>query len=351
MIREAIAKIADKRDLTKQESMTVMEEIVSGETQPALITAFLAALRTKGETVFEITGFATVMRQHAVRILPERDDLIDTCGTGGDGTNTFNISTTASFVIAGAGVGVAKHGNRAVSSSCGSADLLELLGVEIGLGESEVARCIDEIGIGFLFAQKLHPAMKHAAGPRKTLGMKTVFNILGPLTNPASVRRQLVGIFDGRFAPKLIRVLAELGAERAMVVHSDDGLDEISISGRTQGHYYDGSRITRILITPEEYGISSSPLESIRVDTTEESRDIFLQVLEGRDGPARDVVLLNAGAGLFVSGQAGSIAEGIESAKKAIDTGKAFEAFDRLKNLSRELGKTEAKIRGSKQSG
>ncbi|MFQ6105136.1 MAG: anthranilate phosphoribosyltransferase [Candidatus Glassbacteria bacterium] len=338
MIREAIAKIADGKDLSREEAIRVMEEIATGAAKPQLITALLASLRTKGETVDEITGFATVMRRHAIHISPTRSDLVDTCGTGGDGANTFNISTAASFVIAGAGVGVAKHGNRAVSSSCGSADLLESLGVEIVLGEKEVARCIDEVGIGFLFAQRLHPAMKHAAGPRKELGMRTVFNMLGPLTNPASVKRQLLGTFDGRLALKLIKVMAELGAERALVVHSDDGLDEISISGRTSGYYFDGERIMRILMTPEEYGVRSAPLEAIKARSLEESRNVFLSVLNGSNGPAKDVVLLNAGAGLFVAGLSASIGEGVERARESIDSGKALESFEGLKAISRELG-------------
>jgi anthranilate phosphoribosyltransferase len=338
VIREAICRISERKDLSREEAAGIMEEIVSGEAKPALISAFLAALRTKGETVDEITGFATVMRKNAIRITPDRDNLLDTCGTGGDGLSTFNISTTTSFVIAGAGVGIAKHGNRAVSSSCGSADLLEAAGVEIGLDKNDVAKCIDEVGIGFLFAQKLHPAMKHAAGPRKELGMKTVFNLLGPLTNPASVKKQLVGIFDAGLAPKLIRVLEELGAYRAMVVHSDDGLDEVSISATTTGHFFDGERHIKIRINPEDYGLKLAPIESITAGDVEDSKRIFLSVLEGAEGPAKDVVIINAGVGLFVSGVVASIREGIELARESVDTGRAGESFDRLKNLSHELG-------------
>jgi anthranilate phosphoribosyltransferase len=337
MIREAIWNVTEGRNLSKQDAAAVMNEIVSGEASPGLITALLASLRTKGETVDEITGFATVMRDNAISIKPSRDDLIDTCGTGGDAAGTFNISTAASFVIAGAGAGVAKHGNRAVSSSCGSADILELLGVNITLDENDVARCIDEIGIGFLFAQKLHPAMKHAAAPRKELGMKTVFNLLGPLTNPASVKRQLIGIFDPRLAPTLVQALIELGSERAMVVHSEDGLDEISISGNTPAHYFDGKQSRTFLLTPEEYGMERAPIEEITVQNKDESRNMFLSVLEGGPGPARDVVLLNAGAGLFIAGTAATIHEGIEVARRSIDSGRALDSLEALKKLSWEL--------------
>jgi len=334
MIREAMWKVTEGRDLTQQEAAGVMEEIVAGEASTSLIAALLASLKTKGETVDEITGFATVMRENAIHISPRRKDLIDTCGTGGDGASTFNISTAASFVIAGAGTGVAKHGNRAVSSSCGSADILESLGVDITLDEKGVTRCIDEIGIGFLFAQRLHPAMKHAAIPRKELGMKTVFNLLGPLTNPASVKRQLVGVFDSRAAPTLIRAMAELGAERAMVVHSEDGLDEISISGRTTAHYFDGRKYEKFLISPEDFGMKRASIEEITVKSIEESRKMFLSVLDGRPGPARDVVLLNAGAALFVAGKAPTIAHGIELARSSIDDGRARETLESLRRLS-----------------
>jgi len=337
MLREAISKITCGEDLTTEESTLVMEEIISGRASPSLVTALLAALRTKGETVEEIVGFAKVMRRHSVRVSPSRDDLVDTCGTGGDGRNTFNISTTAAFVIAGAGVGVAKHGNRAVSSACGSADLLESLGIEIGLAEGDVERCIDEVGIGFLFAQKLHPAMKHAAGPRKELGIKTVFNVLGPLTNPAGVKRQLVGVFAPGLARKIAVVLAELGAERALVVHSEDGLDEISISGRTTGYYFDGEKIMRILIDPGDYGIEPSPPGALEVSGVDESREAFLSVISGENGPRRDVVLLNAGAALFVAGRARSISEGVELAAESIDEGRAREKYEALAELSRRL--------------
>jgi anthranilate phosphoribosyltransferase len=337
MIREAIAKIADRTHLSREESRLVMEEIASGEAPPTLIAAFLASLRTKGETIDEIAGFAQVMREKSVRVSAKRHDLIDICGTGGDGRNTFNISTTVSFVIAGAGCGVAKHGNRKVSSSCGSADILESLGVEIDLSGEEIARCIDEVGIGFLFAQKLHPAMKHAAGPRRELGMKTIFNVLGPLTNPALVKRQLMGVFDPGLLPKIVRVLAELGAERALVVHAEDGLDEISISSRTTGYHFDGRNIEELLIDPADYGFEKAPLERITVHDLEESKKAFLSVLHGEDGPARDVVLLNAGAALFVGGIAGSIAEGIERARKAIDGGSAAGKFEALRAFSRGI--------------
>lgn len=343
MIREAIAMIADRKDLSRHESRLVMEEIASGETSPSLITAFLAALRTKGETVDEITGFAQVMREKSARVSAKRQDLIDICGTGGDGLNTFNISTTVSFVLAGAGGGVAKHGNRKVSSSCGSADLLESLGVEIDLSSDDIARCIDEVGIGFLFAQRLHPAMKHAAGPRRELGMKTIFNVLGPLTNPALVKRQLLGVFDRRLLPKITRALAELGAERALVVHAEDGLDEISISSRTMGSYFDGENIASLVIDPEDYAIERLPLERIRVKNLEESKSAFLSVLHAENGPARDIVLLNSGAALMVGGIAGSIAEGIEIARKSIDGGSAAAKFEALKRLTREISAAREK--------
>ncbi|MFH0912020.1 MAG: anthranilate phosphoribosyltransferase [Planctomycetota bacterium] len=338
MIQEALKRVLDGQNLTCEESAAVMDEIMSGACTGAQIGAYLVALRIKGETVDEITGAARVMREKATRI-PAPADVIDTCGTGGDGQKTFNVSTAAALVAAGAGAKVAKHGNRSVSSSSGSSQVLEALGVNVMAGPETVARCIEEAGIGFLFAPLLHGAMKHAIGPRKEIGVRTIFNILGPLTNPAGARRQLLGVYAADLVETLARVLQALGAERVIVVHGRDGLDEITLSEKTDMAVLRDGAVETATIAPEEFGLKRAPIERMRVNSPEESAAILRDVLAGGKGPARDMVLVNAGAALFAADLAADIAEGIEKAREAVDRGKASASLNRLIEVSRVEGR------------
>ncbi|MBI2139928.1 anthranilate phosphoribosyltransferase [Candidatus Woesearchaeota archaeon] len=342
MIQEAISLLAEKKDLTASQAEAVMDEIMSGSATPAQIAGFLVALRLKGETITEITACAKVMREKAYRIKPKRHaELIDIVGTGGDKTNTFNISTAASFVAAGAGIPVAKHGNRSVSSKCGSADVLAALGINIALEPKKVEQCIDEIGIGFMFAPSFHPAMKHAVGPRKELGIRTIFNILGPLTNPAEAPFELMGVFDERLVEPLAQVLCNLGLKHALVVHGNgsdnkgsdgSGADEFSLHGKNKIAELKGGKVKTFSLSPEAVGIPSALLESVKGSSPEENAKIILSILEGKEkGPKRDIVLLNAGAAIYIAGKASSIKEGIEKAKLSIESGKALEKLNRLK--------------------
>ncbi len=326
----AIERTLLHEHLLATEAEAVMMRIMAGETTPAQIGAYLAALRAKGETVAEITGFARAMRQHVTAVRPSRHPLIDTCGTGGDGANTFNISTTAALVVAGAGVAVAKHGNRSVSSRCGSADVLEALGVRLDLGPEDMARCIDEVGFGFLYAPMLHPAMKHAIGPRREMGVRTVFNILGPLTNPAGASVQIVGVFARSLIEPLAQVLGELGTDMAYVVNSADGLDELSISAPNYVACLRNGYVSCLEIDPEEYGFERATLDAIRGGDAAENAQITLDILAGERGPRRDVVLLNAGAALVVAKAVGDLHEGIAVAKEAIDNGRARQVLENL---------------------
>jgi len=336
MIKEAIAKASAGAALEMDEASAAMEEIVRGEATPAQIAAFAVALRMKGETPREIAGLARVMRQEAVRVKVS-GDVVDTCGTGGDGRSTFNISTVAAFVASGAGVRVAKHGNRAYTSACGSADVLEALGVAIDLQPEEVVRCVDEVGIGFMFAPMYHPAMKHAAGPRREIGIRTVFNILGPLTNPAGASTQLLGVASADLTPIMGEVLGLLGCRRALVVHGEDGLDEVSLSGRTSiCEVYDGHS-RRYELEPEELGLRRSPLGALVGGSAAENAAIAESVLKGERGPRRDVVLLNAGAALYASGQVESLREGVSRAADSIDSGAAAAKLEQLRSLSQSL--------------
>lgn len=340
MIKDAIRKAAGRENLTEAEAIEAMRKIMDGEATPAQIAAFIIALKMKGETPDEVTGFAAVMREKSVKIPTRKspEDLLDTCGTGGDACNTFNISTTAAFVAAGAGASVAKHGNRAMSSKCGSADVLEALGIAINLSPEQVGRCIDEVGMGFMFAPAHHPSMKHAVGPRREIGIRTVFNILGPLTNPAGAKRQLIGVCEPHLTELMCGALRKLGSDRAMVVHGLDGLDELSTVGRSViTELMDGDMRT-YEITPEDVGLKRADTADLLggCDPAENARATE-DVLSGKKGPARDIVVLNAGAAVFVSGKAGSLADGMSMAAESIDSGKAAAALENLKKLSQQL--------------
>ncbi|MCH9036548.1 MAG: anthranilate phosphoribosyltransferase [Chloroflexi bacterium] len=292
MIQQAIEKLIRARDLTRDEAAAVMEEIMTGQATPAQFGAFVVGLRLKGETVDELTGLARVMRAKALRV--EFDGpMVDTCGTGGDDLGTFNISTVAAFVVAGTGITVAKHGNRAMSSHCGSADILEKHGIKIDLGPDGVKRCMEEVGIGFMFAPAFHPAMKFAVQPRREIGVRTVFNILGPLTNPARAQAQVLGVAAEPLGEKMILVLQGLGSERAMVVHGEDGLDEISIIARTHIWELRDETIKDYWVSPEELGLEPAPLEALKGGSVEENTAIMVEILKGAPGPRREVVLAN----------------------------------------------------------
>jgi len=327
---QVLERVLAQEHLTADEAEAVMHRIMSGEATPAQIGAFLAALRAKGETVPEITGFVRAMRRHATRVEASRYPLVDTCGTGGDGAQTFNISTTSAFVVAGAGVAVAKHGNRSVSSRCGSADVLMALGVNLELAPEQVARCIDEVGLGFLYAPLLHPAMKHAIGPRREMGVRTVFNILGPLTNPAGASCQIVGVYDRTLVEPLARVLAELGSESAYVVSSSDGLDELSTSGINYVAQVEHGQVRLMEIEAGRHGLRAAQREALRGGDAEENAVITRAILAGERGPRRDVVLLNAGMALVASGAAEGVAEGLAMAAESIDTGRAEGVLESL---------------------
>ncbi len=325
MLKEAIKKATRKENLTREEMELAMEEVMAGEATPAQIGSLLTALKMKGETVAEITGAATVMRRNAVRVPVENNGtpLLDTCGTGGDGLGTFNISTTVAFIIAAAGIRVAKHGNRSVSSSCGSADVLRELGADLDQSPETVAECIDKTGFGFLFAPKLHLAMKHAAAPRQEMGIRTVFNLLGPLTNPAGATCQLLGVYDTNLTEVIAHTLSDLGTRSAMVVHGMDGLDEISLSGPTKISSLSGDKVTTSLFYPEELGFHCCDVDRVRGGTPKENVGHLMNVLDGNPGPRRDIALLNAAAALVVAEAAEDMREGVNKAAETIDSGKA----------------------------
>ncbi|MBX5446566.1 anthranilate phosphoribosyltransferase [Sphaerobacter sp.] len=340
-VRAAIQKVVDGGTLTREEAVAAMDAIMTGEASGAQIGALVTALRMRGETEEEIAGFAESMRRHALSVPRATSDaLVDTCGTGGDGAHTFNISTAAAFVVAGAGVRVAKHGNRAMTSRCGSADVLEGLGVRVDLTPDAVARCIDEVGIGFMYAPVFHPAMRHAGPARKEIGIRTVFNLLGPLTNPAAAQHQIVGVADATVADKLARVLGLLGTRHALVVHSHDGLDELSISAPTQVsevRVNGGVEVRRYELSPEEVGLPTAPLSAVRGGDVEDNVAIIRHVLNGGNGPARAITLLNAAAALYAADAVGSIAEGVQAAAESIDSGAAAAKLTELAALSHRL--------------
>ncbi len=333
-IREAIANLTRHTDLTESETVSVMNEIMTGETTPAQVASFLTALRMKGETVGEITGAARVMREKADRVSVHSQCVLDTCGTGGDQMGTFNISTTAAFVVAACGVTVAKHGNRSVSSHSGSADVLAALGVNIEVPKKKVEECLEQVGIGFLFAPLLHQAMKFAGGPRREIGIRTIFNILGPLTNPAMATHQLIGIYDGALTEPIAQVLKNLGTRQALVVHGDEGLDEVSLCGPTQVAELRDGAVKSYVVSPEDFGLQRCLLEELRGGDPEKCAEILQEILKGAKGPRRDVTLLNSGAALYASGTVESIADGIKRAHEAIDSGRAQEKLDLLVRVS-----------------
>ncbi|MFO8100712.1 MAG: anthranilate phosphoribosyltransferase [Dehalococcoidia bacterium] len=338
MIKEAIDKVVEGHNLSTAETEAVMREIMSGETTPAQIASFITALRIKGETADEIAGCARIMQEHALQVNPERKDVVDTCGTGGDATGTFNISTTVAFVAAGAGLGVAKHGNRSVSSQCGSADLMEALGVKIDLEPTQVARCVDEVGIGFCFAPAFHPAMKYATPVRREIGLRTVFNVLGPLANPARARRQLIGVYSENLTETLADVLKALNSERAFVVHGADGLDELSTTGTNRISELHHGQVITYKLEPQELGLAKAGLKDLLGGALEENAEITREILNGEGGPKRDVVLLNAAVVLVAGGKAGDFAHGIELAAESIDSGQALQKVDALARMSRGFG-------------
>ncbi len=337
MLKEMLGRVADREDLSEQEAGRAMEFIMDGKAPPTQIASLLTALRMKGETVSEITGFARTMRGKAVAIQPENgESAVDTCGTGGDGKGTFNISTAVGFVAAGGGLTVAKHGNRSVSSCSGSADVLEALGVNVLLDPEKVERILRAIKVAFLFAPSFHPAMKHAQGPRREIGIRTVFNLLGPLTNPAGAAVQLVGLYRRDLIVMIAEVLKKLGSRAAFVVHGEDQCDEISITGKTAICRLKDGKIDSFEIEPEDAGLKRSSLDSIRGGTPEENASLIRGILQGETGPRRDVVLLNAAAVFLAAGKAADFSGGIEMARESIDSGRAMGKLNDLVRLSQE---------------
>ncbi|MBM3246012.1 MAG: anthranilate phosphoribosyltransferase [Candidatus Omnitrophica bacterium] len=334
MIEQAIEKLNQGQDLTADQMRQAMEEIMTGHAQTPRIVLFLTALSKKGETVEELTAAVSVMRQHVTRIHSRKDLILDTCGTGGDRLGTFNVSTAVAFVASGCGITVAKHGNRSVSSRCGSADILEALGVNINMPAEKLERCLDEVGIAFLFAPNLHPAMKYAMPARKEIGKRTLFNILGPLSNPAAATHQLVGVYDRHWVEILAQVLSKLGAVHALVVHGEDGLDEITTCARTYiSEAYQG-KIKSFELNPEELGIKKSKLEDLVGGDAACNGQILLDILKGAAGPRRDIVLLNAAAAIYAADKAKSIKDGLKLAEESISSGQALKKLELLKEYS-----------------
>ncbi len=335
-IKEAIAKVVQREDLSENEMVDVMNEIMGGIATDAQIGSFITALRMKGETVEEITGAVRVMRDKATVISSGVDVdsggiLVDTCGTGGDGSGTFNVSTTSAFVVAGAGIAVAKHGNRSISSNCGSADVLEAAGVALDISSDKVGECIKKVGIGFLFAPALHGAMKHAIGPRKEMGIRSIFNILGPLTNPAGANVQVLGVFSGDLTEPLARVLAKLGSKRALVVHGEGNLDELTVTGSTRVSELHNGEVATYSVNPADFGLAKATLQDLQggVDA-EASAEQMRGVLSGEKGAKRDMVLLNSGAALMAAGYSDDLQAGIAAAAEIIDSGRAIAKLDQL---------------------
>jgi anthranilate phosphoribosyltransferase len=347
-IVDGIRRVVEGRHLDRTEAESLMEEIMTGKATDAQIASFLTALRIKGETIEELIGFAKVIRAKASPVRPQsdvatalsgtdREMLVDTCGTGGDATGTFNISTATAFVVAGAGVRVAKHGNRSVSSLCGSADVVEALGIRIDLPAVAVARCIDEAGIGFLFAPLLHEAMRHVVLARREMKIRTVFNLLGPICNPARATAQVLGVYDEDLTEIMAQVLCELGTERAFVVHGSDGLDEITISGESKISEVKGGEVRTYYVTPEDFGIVRAPISAIQGGDARRNAEIIRGILSGGESTRRDVVLLNAAAGLVVGGKAAGLREGIQLARESIQSGRALACLQKLAVLSHQF--------------
>ncbi|MCK4865916.1 MAG: anthranilate phosphoribosyltransferase [Gammaproteobacteria bacterium] len=336
-MQAAIKTVLARKDLSADEMNNVMRIIMTGEATPAQIGAFLVGLRMKGETVDEIASAAKVMRELATGVKVSGDHVVDIVGTGGDGTSTFNISTACTFVVAAAGGTVAKHGNRSVSSKSGSADLLEAAGVKLDLNAEQVARCINEVGVGFMFAPMHHSAMKHAIGPRKEMAVRTIFNVLGPLTNPAGAPNQLLGVFEDALVEPLAEVLNKLGSNHVMVVHSEDGMDEISIGAATKISELKDGKVTSYTITPEEFGFKNTNISALAVNSAEESLAVIKKVLDNEAGPAKDIVTFNSGAAIYVAGLADTLKAGIEKAKEVIASGAARSKLDELVKLSNNI--------------
>jgi anthranilate phosphoribosyltransferase len=347
MIKNAISKVVLQQDLVEAEMIEVMNQIMGGEATQAQVGAFITALRMKGEAIDEITGAARVMRDHATPIRVgkaldidreeinlDRETILDTCGTGGSGTKSFNISTTVAFVVSACGVKVAKHGNRSISSACGSADVLEALGVNLNLTPEQVESCINVVGVGFLFAPALHGAMKHTIGPRREIGIRTIFNILGPLTNPAGADRQILGVYDEKLVEVLAKVLVKLGCQRGFVVHGKDGMDEITLTGPTRVAEINEGQVTLSTIEPEDFGLRRCLLSDLQGGDAEENAAIIRDVLAGSEGPKRDVVLLNAAYALVAAGIAESVDAGLQKARNMIDDGLAKAKLEGLVNLT-----------------
>ncbi|HKJ29708.1 MAG: anthranilate phosphoribosyltransferase [Desulfuromonadales bacterium] len=347
MIKDAISKVVLRQDLLETEMIEVMNQIMGGEATPAQVGAFITALRMKGETIEEITGAARVMRDHATPIRVgkaldidreeinlDRETVLDTCGTGGSGTKSFNISTTVAFVVSACGAKVAKHGNRSISSACGSADVLEALGVNLNVTPEQVESCINEVGVGFLFAPALHGAMKHAIGPRREIGIRTIFNILGPLTNPAGADRQVLGVYDEKLVEVLAKVLVKLGCQRGFVVHGQDGMDEITLTGPTRIAEINEGKVALSTIEPEDFGLRRCLLTDLQGGDAEENAAIVKDVLAGAEGPKRDVVLLNAAYALIAAGIVESVDAGLQKARNVIDEGLAKAKLEGLVNLT-----------------
>lgn len=333
-IATAIANVVERRDLSAGDMEAVMRSIMTGQATPAQIGGFLVGLRMKGETVDEIAAAAKVMRELATRVDVGGPHLVDTCGTGGDGASTFNISTASAIVTAAAGGRVAKHGNRSVSSSSGSADVLETAGVKLDLTPAQVAACIDQVGVGFLFAPQHHSAMKHAIGPRKEMRVRTLFNLLGPLTNPAGAPNQVLGVFSPDWVEPLAQVLKQLGSEHVLVVHAEDGLDEISIAAPTRVAELNNGDISVYTVTPEDFGLQRADLSAIAVENAEQSLAMIEAVFADQPGPARDIVRLNAGAAIYAAGLASSLADGVALAAAVISSGKARQTHQSLIDVS-----------------
>jgi anthranilate phosphoribosyltransferase len=332
-IREAIKYVIEMKDLREPDAYEVAIEIMSGETTDSQIASLLTAMKIKGETVDEITGFVKAMREKVTRLNCSSEYLIDTCGTGGDKTGTFNISTVSAFIAAGAGCRVAKHGNRSVSSKCGSADLLEKMGINIKNTPKIMEKSVNEEGIGFLFAPTLHKAMKYAIGPRREIGIRTIFNILGPLTNPAGAKRQLLGVFNKELIPSITYVLKNLCAEHCLIVHGEDGLDEITTTGKTFVSELNNGTISEYEVIPYDFNLKPSTINDIKGGSARYNAKIAFDILQGRKGPKRDITVFNAGAAIYVAGKANSFSEGIELAEESIDSGKAIEKFKKLKEI------------------
>ncbi|MDN5347654.1 MAG: anthranilate phosphoribosyltransferase [Clostridia bacterium] len=335
MMRRVISRLVAGESLSEEEARQAMDCIMSGEATPAQIAAFLTALRIKGETVEEISGFARSMRQKAVPLVTRHLFCLDTCGTGGDGKQTFNISTAAAFVLAGGGIPVAKHGNRSVSSRCGSADVLEALGVQVDLSAEAAAACLDAVGISFLFAPAFHGAMKYAAGPRREIGIRTAFNLLGPLTNPAGAVYQVAGVYAPELTEVVAEVLGRLGSRRAYVVHGSDGMDEVTLSGSTKVTELNEGRIRTFYVEPEDAGLPRAELQEVRGGDAAENARIILDVLCGKPGVARDIVLFNAAFGFMAAGMADDVREGVRLAAVSIDSGAALGKLEEMRAFTR----------------